>query len=144
MRDLFEILFGASSGFGFYQLFSNPSHKIFMDRTAPRLANKLRRVKRGVYSKVPSVKLHKKFELLPTIRFNLKNREIHIHHWISLSVILGFLLYHSDNISNWTVLKSFMAGGVVHGFLYKDRFKIFKKVESVNQSASSKVATKGK
>lgn len=144
MRDLFEILFGASSGFGFYQLFSNPSHKIFMDKTSPRLANKLRRVKRGFYQKiVPSVKV-RRFELSPNIRFNIKNRQIHVHHWIPLSVILGFLFYHSDNITNWTVLKSFMAGGAVHGIIYKDRFKIFKKVESGNQSASSKVATKGK
>lgn len=144
MKDWLEIIFGASSGFGFYQLFSNPSHKIFLDKTSPRLANKLRSVKRGVYSKVPNVKLHHRFEIMPTIRFNLKNRHVHIHHWMPLSVILGFLLYHSDNITNLTILKSFIAGGAVHGILYKDRFQIFKKNEETAQSPNSKVATKGK
>ena len=143
MRDLFEALFGAGGGFGFYQLFSNPSHKVFLDKTSPKLASRLRRVKRSVYSKVPGVKV-KKFELLPSIRFNLKNRQVHIHHWIPLSVILGFLIYHSDNITNWTVLKSFIAGGAVHGFMYKDRFKIFKKNENQLESSNSSSATKGK
>lgn len=144
MRDWLEIIVGASSGFGFYQLFSNPSHKIFIDKTSPRLANRLRRVKRHVYGKlVPTIKA-RKFELLPAVRINLKNRQVHIHHWIPLSVILGFFIYHSDNITSWTTLKSFMAGGVVQGFLYKDRFKIFKKNEVPDQSLSSKVATKGK
>lgn len=144
MRDFFEVLFGAGSGFGFYQLFSNPSHKVFLDKTSPKLANKLRRIKRGLYNKVPSLKVHSKFEILPNIRVNLKNRHVHLHHWIPLSVVLGFLIYKSDNITNLTILKSFIAGGAVHGFMYKDRFKIFKKNEMPNQSPNSNSATKGK
>lgn len=145
MRDFFEVLFGAGSGFGFYQLFSNPSHKIFLDKTSPKLAKNLRRVKRGLYQKfVRDIKVHNKVEILPSMRLNIKNRQVHLHHWIPLSVVLGVLLYKSNDITSWTLIKSFIAGGAVHGFMYKDRFKIFKKNEEPDQSFNSTSATKGK
>lgn len=144
MRDIFEVLFGASSGFGLFQLFSSPSHKIFIDRTSPKLADSLRKVKRKIYYKlVRDVKV-RRFEILPSVRIHHKNRHIHIHHWITLSAILGIIFYKNEGITQLTLIKSFIAGGAIQGFLYKDRFKIFKKNEEAAQSANSNSATKGK
>lgn len=142
MRDWFEIIFGAGSGFGLFQLFSNPSHKIFIDKTSPKLTKKLRSVKRNVYKKIPNLKVNR-FEFFPSISIYHKNHRIHLHHWIPLSVILGVLIYESSNITHLTILKSFTAGGVIHGFLYRDRFKIFKK-NNRPQTLNSKEATTGK
>lgn len=144
MRDLFEVLFGAGSGFGIFQLFSSPSHNIFIDRTAPKLANRLRKIKRKIYSKFVRDFKVKKFEILPSVRIHHKNRHIHIHHWITLSAILGILFYKNEGITQLTLIKSFIAGGAIQGFLYKDRFKIFKKNEEIAQPANSNSATKGK
>lgn len=115
-----------------------------MDKTAPRLADRLRKIKRKIYGKfVRDVKL-RKFEILPSVRIHHKNRQIHIHHWITLSAILGIIFYKNEGIAQLTLIKSFIAGGVLQGFLYKDRFKIFKKNEEVDQLSSSNSQTKGK
>ncbi|MBI3341532.1 hypothetical protein HY024_00240 [Candidatus Curtissbacteria bacterium] len=119
MGSPLEIAVGAITGFSIFQL-TCPSHHFYLDRKYPGLFQKLSAIKRKLH-KGPKVGI-KNFEIIPSVRLNIKKRSIWIHHWMWLSVILGFLVYNSPE--QYLFAKSVFAGGAIHGFLYKDRFKI--------------------
>lgn len=120
MSGLLEVTIGASTGFSIFQL-TCPSHRFFLDKKFPKLYSKLSQFKTKLKSKGPRIGA-KNIEVLPSVKFNFKNRSIWVHHWIWLSFVLGVLTYNAPE--QFLFAKSIVAGGALHGFLYKDRFKI--------------------
>jgi len=101
--DILEGILASILGFLVYLLFSHPKY---------------------LKKKVPSVKFGS-LELRPSLKLRLKHKTIHIHHWIWLTALLGFLNHIAHGIDNLLFLKLFAAGGIVQGFTFKDRFHIF-------------------
>lgn len=132
--ETLQAFFGVSLGFWFYQLFSSPSHKFYLDKIHPNMAKRLRKLKYKIYWKaVPSLKT-KRIQLLPAVRIRIHGHSIWIHHWITLTVVLGVLIHETNSFSQLIWLKGFCFGGAVQGFLYKDRFKVINKLTSQDQS----------
>jgi hypothetical protein len=121
--EVIEGIFGTSFGFFFYQLFSNPSHKLTIDKRWPKLAWQFRKIKRSFYQKIPPVSVEK-LVIIPSIKIRFRERVIHIHHWMTLTIIFGVLTLQSSGFTQLLILKSFCFGGALQGLLYKDRFKI--------------------
>lgn len=108
-----EIIFGAigiSSGYIFYTLFSRP--KKFFHKNLPKFQFGF-------------------MQISPNIKVNLaRNYRIHIHHWITMMVILALSIYIWSDLTRFLFLKTFCLGGIFQGFFYKDRFKIIKNISS--------------
>src|SRR3990170_5112177 len=66
-------------------------------------------------NKLPKIKI-KALEFLPSLKIRLKNRIIHIHHWIFLSAIFVFLLTATTGFAQLLLFKSFCVGGIIQGF----------------------------
>lgn len=83
---------------------------------------------KSIKKKLPSIKI-KYLEISPNIKVNIRNRQIHLHHWLSLMIIFGVAVYYQQQIfDSLTALKGFLLGGAAQGLTYKDRFSIFKKL----------------
>lgn len=72
---------------------------------------------------MPAVSV-KRLEILPDVKIRMRERIVHIHHWMTLAVIFGALTFLSSGFTQLLLLKSFCFGGTLQGLLYKDRFKI--------------------
>ncbi len=126
--ETLQAVFGVGLGFWFYQLFSSPSHKFYLDKIHPNLAKKLRSIKYKIYFRaVPSLKT-KRIQLLPAVRIRIRGHSIWLHHWITLTIILGVLIHETNSFTQLLLVKSFCIGGAVQGILYKDRFKVINKI----------------
>lgn len=97
---------GILLGFSFFRFFSIPGSKI----------NK----------RLPSLKIHI-IELFPRFKINFKNKALHIHHWILLSVVFVLLLTFTG-FTQLLIFKSLCIGGIIQGFTFKDRFTIIHKI----------------
>jgi len=64
-------------------------------------------------------------EFIPNLKIKLRKSVLHIHHWIFLSVALVALLWATTSFTQLLFFKSLCLGGIVQGFTFKDRFKIF-------------------
>lgn len=96
-------------GFSLYMLFSHPKY---------------------LKKSVPSIGTGK-IQILPNLKIKFKNRIIHLHHWILLSAFLGFLNHIAQGIDNLFYIKLFTLGGIIQGFSFKDRFKVFIKKQKI-------------
>lgn len=64
--------------------------------------------------KLPNIKT-KRVQVFPVLRFKVFNRVIHLHHWVSFSIILGLSLFISMGIVDYIVTKGILLGGIIHG-----------------------------
>jgi len=102
-------IFAAILGFSLYVLFTHPKY----------LKKRIPKVSAGG------------IQILPCLKINLKNQTIHFHHWIFLSIILGFLSYVARGIDHLFYVKFFTLGAIIQGFSFKDRFQVFIKKPNV-------------
>lgn len=70
----------------------------------------------------------KRVQIFPSLRFRLAGRTIHLHHWLTLSLLLAYSSFEQSGILAHTFTKGLMLGGVLQGLtLPKDHRKIFYK-----------------
>jgi hypothetical protein len=74
--------------------------------------------------KVPTIKL-KWVQVLPHLKINIKSKNIHIHHWLSLPTMYIPLIMSSDLIRAQVFLHAIVLGAVIQGLRYRDRFVFF-------------------
>lgn len=68
-------------------------------------------------------------KLIPSAKFRIKGYEIHVHHWLYLLVILMIIiLFFRELFYNYPIIEGFLIGGIIEGLIYKNRFKMFKKI----------------
>lgn len=92
---------------------------------ASRIRRKLPNIKKG------------RVQLFPVLRFKLFGRVIHIHHWISFSILLILSFFIQSNILDFTVTKGILLGGVIQGLrLPKEHRKIIYKDFSLERLTS--------
>ena len=96
-------ILGSAAGFGYYKIVFG---------------------KRQLQTKLPRIKF-KKIEFCPHFKVHLKNRTIHIHHWVTFSLIFAYLQHIAPNISQFLFVKSLLAGSIAEGFTSKTRFTFF-------------------
>lgn len=68
---------------------------------------------------LPHVKI-KFIQLSPNIRINVKNRTIHIHHWITYTIILIITLTFNAGVLDTLISKGFLIGGIIQGLSFPD------------------------
>ncbi|MBI2196639.1 hypothetical protein HYU45_03425 [Candidatus Daviesbacteria bacterium] len=64
--------------------------------------------------KMPNIKTGR-VQIFPVLRFKIFGRVIHLHHWVSFSIILGLSFFISLGIVDYIVTKGILLGGIIHG-----------------------------
>ncbi|GEM_PF-1312255 len=67
-----------------------------------------------IRKKLPNIKTGR-FQVFPVLRFRIFNRVIHLHHWLSFSIILILSFFISMGIVDYIVTKGLLLGGIIHG-----------------------------
>jgi hypothetical protein len=57
----------------------------------------------------------KRIQLYPSIRLQMKNRIFHLHHWMTLSIVLGLSLMFKVGILDHALTQGFLIGGIIQG-----------------------------
>ncbi len=73
--------------------------------------------------RVPEIKLWR-LQILPSIRIFVKGRVVHVHHWVSLTIILTVTLVINAGFLDMTFLKGAMFGGILQGLTFPDKLNI--------------------
>lgn len=86
-----------------------------------------------IRKKMPNIKT-KRVQVFPVLRFKIFGRVIHLHHWISFSVILIVSFFVSLSIVDYIVTKGVLLGAIIHGLTIPKRHrKIFYKNHSLEK-----------
>ncbi len=64
--------------------------------------------------KMPNLKI-KRVQVFPVLRINIFGRVIHLHHWISCSMLLLLSFFVSFGIFDYVATKGLLLGGIIHG-----------------------------
>lgn len=64
--------------------------------------------------KMPNIKT-KRVQIFPVLRFKVFGRVIHLHHWVSFSIVLGLSFFISMGVVDYIVTKGILLGGIIHG-----------------------------
>lgn len=104
-----SIIMSACTGFLVSWFISHPSHP------------------KAFHKRLPSFKL-KSLEVLPNIKFITHSYEIHIHHWLIMTVIyITFTIYPGNVLDSHLFMQGLIFGGLGQGLTYSDRFVFIKK-----------------
>jgi hypothetical protein len=68
---------------------------------------------------------YKNIEILPYFRIHIKEKTYHIHHWLTLTVIVGISIVGVEGLQHFLVLKAAAVGGIFQGLRYPSRFKFW-------------------
>lgn len=98
-----QLLLGGGVGFLLFWLTSHPTSPVH------------RRLPRRTY---------KTHHVVPHVKIAHKNRQYHIHHWMQLLVVYGYLWLRKRHLLRHKILHGFILGSILQGLSYKDRFKI--------------------
>lgn len=64
--------------------------------------------------KMPNLKV-KRVQIFPVFRINVFGRVIHLHHWMSFSILLLISLFASIGFLDLIVTRGILLGGIIHG-----------------------------
>jgi len=67
-----------------------------------------------IRKKLPNVRV-KRVQLFPVFRIYLFGRVIHLHHWLSFSIILVVSAFISFGIFDYVFTKGLLLGGIIQG-----------------------------
>lgn len=67
-----------------------------------------------IRKKMPNIKT-KRVQIFPVLRFKVFGRVIHLHHWVSFSIVLGLSFFISMGVVDYIVTKGILLGGIIHG-----------------------------
>lgn len=74
--------------------------------------------------RLPNIKF-KMIQLSPSQQINFRNKTIHLHHWVSYSVLLVITItFVSGGLLDILYIKGFFLGGIVQGLTFPDWRKI--------------------
>lgn len=79
-----------------------------------------------VKNRLPKVKISK-VEVSPNIKIYFKNRVIHMHHWLNLSILLAISIPVHNALLDAQFTKGLFMGGILQGILLPNSGKIFYK-----------------
>ena len=86
--------------------------------------------------KMPNFKV-KRVQVFPVLRINIFGRVIHLHHWMSFSILLAISFFISAGILDFVVTKGLLLGGIIQGLsLPKEHRKIIYKDFSLERLTS--------
>lgn len=57
----------------------------------------------------------RRVQIFPSIRFRFAGRTFHIHHWLSLSILLALSNFEQSGILSSTMARGVLLGGVLQG-----------------------------
>ena len=97
-----------------------------------------------IRKKMPNIKAGR-IQIFPVLRFKAFGRVIHLHHWISFSVVLGLSFFISMGIVDYAVTKGILLGGIIHGLSVpkKNRQIIYKNFSIEKLIAFDKNTSRG-
>lgn len=98
-----ETLIGGVTSFFLFHLISHPKSKITR--------------------KVPHARI-KRIQLLPNLRIEVKNRFVHIHHWMLFIPLYLFAQVKGSGIFQSDLLHGFLIGGIFQGLMYRKSLKL--------------------
>lgn len=98
-----ETLFGGVLGFSLFTLTSHP--------------------KSPLNRKLPQRKF-KRVHITPEIKFELRNRFIHLHHWVIFTSVYVVAATSEKVFLHSDMVQGFMLGSIVQGLTYEDRFML--------------------
>lgn len=75
--------------------------------------------------RLPNISI-KIIEFLPSIKINLRNRTIHIHHWLGYTFLLVITITFSIDFLSTLYAKGYFVGSIVQGLTYPDWKNIIK------------------
>lgn len=88
--------------------------------------------------RMPNVKV-KRVQLFPVLRVFMFGRVIHLHHWVSFSIILVISAFISFGIFDYLFTKGLLLGGIIQGLrLPKEHRQIIYKDFSLERLTSIK------
>lgn len=91
-----------------------------------------------IRKKLPNIKKGR-VQIFPVLRIKLFGRVIHIHHWISFSVLLILSFFITWGIFDFMVTKGILLGGIIQGLtMPKEHRKIIYKDFSIERLTSIK------
>ncbi len=83
--------------------------------------------------KLPNIKKGG-IQVFPVLRFKIFGRVIHIHHWISFSILLILSFFMTTGILDFMVTKGLLLGGIIQGLnMPKEHRRIIYKDFSVDR-----------
>jgi hypothetical protein len=68
----------------------------------------------------------KRVEIMPNLLIQTTKWKIHVHHWMTLSLVFAVLILTTASFNHLLLVKSLCLGGIIQGITYRDRFHIFK------------------
>ncbi len=91
-----------------------------------------------IRKKLPNIKKGR-VQIFPVLRFKMFGRVIHIHHWISFSILLLLSFFITWGIFDFMVTKGILLGGIIQGLtMPKEHRKIIYKDFSIERLTSIK------
>lgn len=86
--------------------------------------------------KLPNIKTAR-IQVFPVLRMKIFGRVIHVHHWISFSVLLILSFFITWGILDFIVTKGILLGGIIQGLtLPKEHRKVIYKDFSLERLTS--------
>ncbi len=81
--------------------------------------------KRGgiINNRLPCIKI-KFLQIGPNLKIHFKNKSLHIHHWITYSVVLIVTLTLNTGFLDTLFSKGLLIGGILQGLTFPDWRKI--------------------
>lgn len=86
--------------------------------------------------KLPNIKT-KRVQVFPVLRVKIFGRVVHIHHWVSFSILLILSFFITWGILDFIVTKGILLGGIIQGLtLPKEHRKVIYKDFSLERLTS--------
>ena len=108
MLSILVFLFSNLTGYVIFKVLSHPDSR--------------------VKKKLPTFRV-KGVQVMPTVRIFIRKKEIKLHHWMSLTVVLVITVVSGHGLLEMLFAKGFMTGGILQGLRYPDWKQIVAPVE---------------
>lgn len=79
--------------------------------------------KSSISKKIPHARI-KRVQFLPNLRIEVKNRILHVHHWMLFASIYLFAQAKGSGILQSDLLHGFLIGGILQGLMCRDSLEL--------------------
>lgn len=107
--DLLSFLPASLVGFLAFKYISHPKHKLSHFR--------------------PQIRLWR-LQVSPCLKLYVRGRVVHVHHWLSLTIILTITLVINAGVLDMAFFKGAMFGGILQGLTFPDKLDIIYKLDT--------------
>lgn len=102
-KSALKVFLGGGIGYSFFKAASSPSSSL--------------------HKKLPEERI-KNLEVFPYLKISRKDKVLHIHHWLYLSLLYTLLFLKKRGLLRSRIINGLLLGGILQGLSYKDRFHI--------------------